>query len=113
MALDAQKLIECIKNTKIYVSTVKPYKDSNRKETAWKQVANELGLCLEDVQGGLSGLPGTHFCLTYFVCLQSNANTDSLGSGSHHKHKHVVHSTAQYCAQCECRLTHEYIDMIF
>ena len=42
MALDAEKLIECVKKHDIlYVSTVKSYKDNN-KETAWKQVANEL-----------------------------------------------------------------------
>jgi len=51
MALDVEKLIECVKKHEIlYVSTVKSYKDTNRKERAWRQVASELSL--EDEKGG-------------------------------------------------------------
>jgi len=49
--LDAEKLIECVlKHDILYVSTAKSYKDNNKKETAWKQVGNEL--FLNDEQGG-------------------------------------------------------------
>jgi len=51
MAVDAEKLVKCTKKHEIlYVSAAESYKDNNRKETVWKQVAKEL--CLSDEQGG-------------------------------------------------------------
>jgi len=48
--MDIGKLIECVREKKIlYVTTLKSYKNADKREGAWREVADAVG-------GGVTGL---------------------------------------------------------
>jgi len=45
MAVSVEKLIECVRQKEIlYCSVLRTYKDTQEKEKAWREVAEELGV---------------------------------------------------------------------